>query len=140
MRQGDSVSQARGKGRATTDQWPKTLLKNSSKVSVTHMLASDPLSELEHWASVRQRKGAPMNSHLFKQQLLSLLKRHRHGWGPAPADNTWVSAAQLLRENIVVRSLASTHRNSISRLRALLGQLSSVRTGLVWSPVLSTTH
>ena len=47
---------------------------------------------------------------------------------------------QLLRENIVVRNLASTNRNSISRLRALLGPLSSVRSGLPWSTGSSSEH
>lgn len=66
-------------------------------MSVTHMLASDPLSELEHWASVGQRKGVPMNSHPCNGQLLSLFRRHKHGWGPELVDNTWVSAAPAIQ-------------------------------------------
>lgn len=66
MRQGDNVSWAGGKVSADEQQQRSSLKleKNSSKLSVTHILASDPLSELEHWPSVRQRKGVPMNSHL----------------------------------------------------------------------------
>lgn len=61
--------------------------KNLKQVGMTHTLALDPLLKQEHWASVEERKGVSMNSHLYKEQLLSP-KRHKRGWRLAPDNNT----------------------------------------------------
>lgn len=122
------------------NKWPKTLEENSNKwvwLTCWHQIPSQskntgPLSGKEKaspWIAISANssychslKDTSMAGDRHQLTILGFWQPHLH------------------RENIMIRNLASADRNSMSRLRAILGPLSSVRSEHPWSTVSSSEH
>lgn len=99
------------------------------------MLASDPLLELEHWASVSQRKGVPMIAISAKSSYCCSLKDTSVAGDQHQLTVFGFWQSQLHKENIVIRNLPCADRNSMSRFKPILIVLCKVR-----SPAESTVQ